>query len=161
MTLTDFLEELASYYPMQGKEESNAKKIVKWRDLLLTEMRKTKKTYDFEKLLNYILKDYKYKYFPNISDLLEYLPYGIKQDYSRKIPNGGKVRVFLAPSKRNPQGLYVDYEPYYCNLTLDEVREKFVKLYTVTTTDTAAGKPTRECRVKDIKYYPPETEEEK
>lgn len=145
MSLLDFLQKLAVFFPGGMTKEKSMVVINTYQDMLLKEIHKTQKKYNFKRLLEHILKEYQYKNYPSIADLIGWLPRGEIRTYEDFALNGGNIRV------RFKSGLFYDFEPYYCKMTLKEIKAKFIKKYTM---EDSEGKPY--CTIESIKYLPPQ-----
>lgn len=83
MDILNFLNELALLYPMEQKEPEKVKSILDiYTAHIMQEISNTGKKYDFHKIARYIQRNYKYKNFPSIPTLLQYLPVGVVIDES-------------------------------------------------------------------------------
>lgn len=107
MKLFEFLRDLESFYPLNESAEKVEKRLSAYVDILEAEILKTKKTYDFKKILQYIQRNYRYKQFPSLPDLLDFLPYGIvyKTSYSgqegetiKRVINGWEYEFTIVPN---------------------------------------------------------------
>ena len=84
MKIFDFLRELELFYPMNESDEKVEKRISAYAEIIQGETIKTGKKYDYKKIIRTIQRHYRYKTFPSLPDILEYLPSGvvIEQSYS-------------------------------------------------------------------------------
>ena len=144
MTLLEFLQQLATFCPGGLTKEKTMTVINTYQDMLLKEIHKRPGKYNYKRLLEYILKTYQYKNFPSIADLIAWLPNGFVRPYEDFALNGGTVRV------RFKTGKYYDFEPYYCKMTVAQIKEQFYKKHTTENPD-----GTLECTMESVKYFPP------
>lgn len=107
MKIFDFLRELELFYPMNASEEKTAKLISSYAEIIQGEMLKTKEKYDFNKVISYIQRNYRYKTFPSLPDILDALPIGIivEERYSgregeviKRIINGIEYEFTIVPN---------------------------------------------------------------
>jgi hypothetical protein len=107
MKIFDFLRELEVFYPMNESEEKIEKRISAYAEIIQSETLKTGKRYDFKRVLNSILRNYRYKTFPSLSDILDYLPNGvvIEEQYSgregeviTRVINGFPYQFTIVPN---------------------------------------------------------------
>ena len=77
MKLFEFLRNLETFYPLNESAEKVENRLSAYVDILEGEIVKSRKKYNFEKILRYIQRNYRYKQFPSLPDLLDFLPYGI------------------------------------------------------------------------------------
>lgn len=104
----EFLKELSLFFPLEQRDEEKTKKILNsYAEIVMEETEKTKKKYDFRKLLRHIQKNYKYKTFPSVMVLLDYLPYGevIEASFSgregeviKRVINGWEYEFTIVPN---------------------------------------------------------------
>lgn len=80
MKIFDFLRDLEVFYPMNESEEKVEKRISAYAEIIQGEVLKTGKKYDFKKVLASIIRNYRYKTFPSLPDILDSLPVGIVID---------------------------------------------------------------------------------
>ena len=112
MNIRDFLTELAFYFPMERKSEDALKLFEIYVDGILYEINKDKwKGYDcdFERLLKNIRREYQYKKFPSLAELLPYIPSAmvrvVKESYSdkegeviKRVINGYEYEFTIVPN---------------------------------------------------------------
>ena len=77
MKIFDFLRELEIFYPMGASEEKVEKCISSYAEIIQRETLKTGEKYDYEKILRHIQRNYRYKSFPSLPDIIDALPIGI------------------------------------------------------------------------------------
>lgn len=107
MKIFDFLRELELFYPMNESDEKVEKRISSYAEIILRETLKTGETYDYEKIIRHIQRNYRYKTFPSLPDILDYLPVGIviEEHYSgrdgeviKRVVNGYEYEFTIVPN---------------------------------------------------------------
>ena len=96
MTIFEFLQELECFFPLNEAEEMVKKRISFYADILKSEMAKTGKSYDYRKITQWFLKNYKYKTFPSLANIIDALPNGEVQPYKECKDEGSLLVVTLA-----------------------------------------------------------------
>ena len=107
MKIFDFLRELELFYPMNESDEKVEKRISSYAEIILRETLKTGETYDYEKIIRHIQRNYRYKTFPSLPYILDYLPVGIviEEHYSgregeviKRVVNGYEYEFTIVPN---------------------------------------------------------------
>lgn len=98
MTIFEFLQELASFFPLDEKEDMIRKRISIYTEILKAEVTKSKSEYDFRKVIQWFLSNYKYKSFPNMATILEALPNGEISKISERCKDEGALLVVTLSS---------------------------------------------------------------
>lgn len=96
MTIFEFLQELESFFPLNEPEEMVKKRISFYADILKSEMAKNNKDYNYRKITQWFLKNYKYKTFPSLANIIEALPNGEVEKYVPSSDEGSLLVVTLA-----------------------------------------------------------------
>jgi hypothetical protein len=76
MNLFEFLRKLEAFYPLNESQEKVNNRLSSYVDILEGEIVKRGKRYDYDKILKHIQKTYRYKTFPSLPDLLDFLNVG-------------------------------------------------------------------------------------
>ena len=87
MTVYEFLEKLNNYYPSKEKTEILEQKFNDYANCIIEYAHKNNYEYDYDKVFKQFMLNYKYKVFPSLPDILEFMPYGViikKPHYSGK-----------------------------------------------------------------------------
>lgn len=142
MTLLEFLGKLSDFFPGGLTKEKISSVVSEYQNILLEETQKTGKTYDFRKLLHYVLKNHKFKTYPSVADLIEWLPRGEKREYQEHLYDDGTVRLKLK------SGLSYDFVKAK-NISLKDIKSYFMKRHTSVQSDCGVL-----CDVEWIKYVP-------
>lgn len=95
MNVYEFLEELNTHFPI--KEDNKKQVFIRYADIIKIEIHKLKKAYDYEKLLNSILREYTFKTFPPIALILRHIPVGVINSLPVK---EGETIVMITPDNR-------------------------------------------------------------
>jgi predicted RNA-binding protein len=107
MKIFDFLRELEVFYPMGASDEKVEKCISSYAEIIQRETLKTGEKYDYEKVIRHLQRNYRYKSFPSLPDILDALPFGIviEERYSgregeviKRIINGIEYEFTIVPS---------------------------------------------------------------
>ena len=80
MNLFEFMRSLESFYPLNESQEKVNKRLSSYVDILEGEIVKSGKKYDYDKVLKYIQMTYRYKTFPSLPDILEFMEQGIVRE---------------------------------------------------------------------------------
>lgn len=98
----EFLGRLFSIYPMKTSDELKIQRqLNEYQVTIMKEILKNRKKYDFDKLIELIKKDYKYKTIPPIPEILKHLPKCI-DDRIYANTDEGKTIVYII-SKKDPE----------------------------------------------------------
>ncbi len=95
MRIFDFLRQLAEYFPLNETEDKINNRFKLYSEIIEGEIQKTGKEYDFKKVIHYLVKNYKYKTFPSMPDILDALPFGEVYRYSKCVNEGSLLIVTL------------------------------------------------------------------
>lgn len=142
MTLLGFLGELSKHFSGGISKENMTSVMTTYQDILLEEMQKTGAKYDFRKLFHYVLKTHKFKTYPSVADLIEWLPQGEKREYQEHLYDDGLVRLKLK------DGRTYDFVKAK-NQSLKDIKSYFMKRHTSVQSDCGVY-----CGVEWIKYVP-------
>lgn len=93
MNLFEFLRKLEAFYPLNESQEKVDNRLSSYVDILEGEIVKRGKRYDYSKVLKHIQMNYRYKQFPSLPDILDFLNTGeIRESLSCK-DEGGLVVI--------------------------------------------------------------------
>lgn len=107
MNIYALLEQLSVIYPHNKKDEDFEPILMLYAEQILGVIQKSKKKYNFQKVLAHLMQTYKYRTFPTLPDILEALPYGeiTEVKYSgkegteiKRIINGHEYSFTIVPS---------------------------------------------------------------
>ncbi|MCM1003608.1 MAG: hypothetical protein NC408_04630 [Candidatus Gastranaerophilales bacterium] len=97
MRIFDFLKQLDEFFPLSENEDKKNNRFSMYADIIEGEIQKTGKEYDFKKIIQYLVRNYKYKTFPPMPEILDALPFGEIYRYS-KCANEGSLLVVTLPT---------------------------------------------------------------
>lgn len=95
MKLFEFLRDLEAFYPLNESEEKVNKRLSSYVDILEGEIIKSGKAYDYEKVLKHIQMNYRYKQFPSLPDILDFIKVGEIEEVTKCEGEGSLVVVTL------------------------------------------------------------------
>jgi hypothetical protein len=142
MTLLEFLGKLSDFFPGGLTKEKTASVLSEYQDIILEETQKTGKIYDYKKLLHYVLKVHKFKTYPSVADLIEWLPAGEKREFQEHLYDDGTVRLKLK------SGVTYDFVKDKC-MSLKDIKSYFYKKHTSVQSDCGVY-----CDIEWLKYIP-------
>lgn len=120
MKLFEFLRDLETFYPLNESEEKVNKRLSSYVDILEGEIVKSGKTYDYAKVLKHIQMNYRYKQFPSLPDILDFIKVGEVNEVIHGEDEGCLVVVTL------PNGTIYPFEITTFGKSLDEVKKAIV-----------------------------------
>lgn len=124
MNLFEFMRSLESFYPLNESQEKVNNRLSSYVDILEGEIVKSGKKYDFDKILKHIQMNYRYKTFPSLPDILEYMEQGVIKEVVNCKDEGCLVVVKL------PNGRIYTFEVATFGKPLEDIkkhaRQKFV-----------------------------------
>lgn len=124
MNLFEFLRNLESFYPLNEPEEKVNKRLSSYVDILEGEIVKSGKTYNFEKVLRTIQMNYRYKQFPNLPDILDFMKLGeIKNTFDTCKDEGCLAVVTL------PNGVIYPFEISPVGNQINDIKKKLTAVY--------------------------------
>lgn len=77
MNLFEFMRSLEAFYPLNESEDKVNRRLSSYVDILEGEIVKSGKKYDYEKILKHIQMNYRYKTFPSLPDILDFMEQGV------------------------------------------------------------------------------------
>ena len=123
MNLLDFLRELEGFYPLNESEEKINKRLSSYVSILEKEITKRNKKYDFEKVLRNIQMSYKYKSFPSLPDILEFLNIGELKNVQHVQGEGSLAVITL------PNGAIYPFEIAPFGNEIEEIKKRISRVY--------------------------------
>jgi hypothetical protein len=99
MNLFEFLRKLEAFYPLNESQEKVDNRLSSYVDILEGEIVKRGKKYDYSKVLKHIQMNYRYKTFPSLPDLLDFLNIGEVRESINCKDEGCLVVIRLPESK--------------------------------------------------------------
>lgn len=119
MNVYEFLEELSIHFPI--KEDNKKQVFIRYADIIKIEIHKLKKAYDYEKLLNAILREYTFKTFPPIALILRHISAGVIDSLPAK---EGETVVMITPDNRIYDFIVTGYGSNILNIK-NYLKEKY------------------------------------
>lgn len=98
MKIFDFLKQLNEFFPINESENKMNNRFKLYGEIIQGEIQKKGKDYDFKKVIQHLVKNYKYKTFPSMPEILDALPYGEKLPTYNPSVNEGCLLVVTLPS---------------------------------------------------------------
>ena len=130
MNLESFLKNLAQMYPPDTREPEKIENIMnEYAMTIKAEQDKCGQEYDFERLFNYVKKDYRFKKLPSIPYILD-LAKKCKEIPVIDSRFLGQLVVFVTPKNQIFEFVKVDFDSNMNYLTAEKLKEKGVKVRT-------------------------------
>lgn len=123
MRLFEFLRDLEAFYPLNESEEKVNKRLSSYVDILEGEIIKSGKNYDYSKVLKYIQMNYRYKTFPSLPDILDFMKVGEVYEVVECENEGDLVVITL------PNGYMYSFTVHGTGQPLTEIIEKCKRAY--------------------------------
>lgn len=123
MKLFEFLRDLESFYPLNESEEKVNKRLSSYVDILEGEILKSGKSYDYAKILKHIQMNYRYKQFPSLPDILDFMNVGEIRETTTCEDDGCLVVITM------PNGVMYPFEIASFGKPIDEVKKQIVEKY--------------------------------
>lgn len=118
MNLFEFLRELEAFYPLNEAQEKVNKRLSSYVDILEGEIIKRGKKYNYEKVLKYIQMNYRYKQFPSLPNIMDFLNIGETRDVVNVKDEGCLVVMKI------PQGRVYSFEIASFCKSIDEIKRE-------------------------------------
>jgi hypothetical protein len=96
-TIYEFLDKLNKFFPSNDKEDVFQERVNEYSKEILGIANGKNVEYDYDKIFSHILKNYRYKTFPTLADIINVLDEGIIQKTQECI-DAGKVIVVTLPN---------------------------------------------------------------
>lgn len=97
ITVYEFLDKLNKFYPSNDKDEVFKERVNEYSKEILNIAQSKDVEYDYEKIFSHILKNYRYRTFPTLADIINVLDIGIIEK-NKECIDAGKVIVVTLPN---------------------------------------------------------------
>lgn len=123
MNLFEFLRNLEAFYPLNESEDKVNKRLSSYVDILEGEIVKSGKKYNYDKVLKYIQMNYRYKQFPSLPDILEFMVQGEVKEIAECKDEGCLVVVTM------PNGVKYPFEVAPFGKSVEEIKKHVISNY--------------------------------
>ena len=119
MEIQEFLSELELHFPMNCKSGDKEKLLKSYVTHLTDYLKGREDKYDLQKVLTYLLHNYKYSKLPALAEILEAMPHGLEDaaEGYKPCPDEGKVVIATLPN-----GYKYDFVISGCGTPIEQVK---------------------------------------
>ena len=98
MDVYQFLAKLNKFYPSNDKDDMFNERVNEYSKEILGIANSKDVEYDYDKIFSHLLKNYRYKTFPTLADIINVLDEGIVRKTQQECIDAGKVLIVTLPN---------------------------------------------------------------